>query len=94
MSTKKPRSAQFKLKVALAALRGKQTIAEICSINKVNESLVHKWKKQLVDGGISVFSSSSSKSSLKSHEKELSKLYEKIGQLTIERDFLKKNLEK
>lgn len=92
MSTRKPRSPKFKLKVALAALSGKQTIAEICQHYEVAESAVHKWKRQLQEEGDSIFSGSKKDTSKQSAEKEQAKLYEKIGQLTIERDFLKKNL--
>lgn len=93
MSTKKPRSTKFKLKVALTALRGKQTIADICQEYGVAESMVHKWKRQLLDGGESIFESSKKTNPKQLFEKERAKLYEKIGQLTVERDFLKKNLE-
>ena len=93
MSTKKSRSPKFKLKIALAAIKGKQTISEICILHKVAESLVHKWRKQLLEQGEAAFPSSTPKASKKLQEKEIAKLYEKIGQLTIERDFLKKNLD-
>lgn len=92
MSVRKPRSPKFKLKVALAALSGKQTIAEICQQYEVAESVVHKWKRRLQDEGEAVFTGAKKSTSTKDAEKELAKLYEKIGQLTIERDFLKKNL--
>ena len=92
MSTKKPRSAQFKFKVAMAALRGKQTVTEICQTYEVASSLVHKWKKQLIDHGEAAFQPSDTSTTVKHQEKEMAQLYEKIGQLTIERDFLKKVL--
>lgn len=92
MSTKQPRSAAFKLKVALAALSGKETIVEICQRHQVAESLVHKWKKQLLEHGASIFSPSKDLAKEKRKEQELSRLYEKLGQLTVERDFLKKSL--
>lgn len=92
MSTKQPRSASFKLKVALAALSGKETIVEICQHYKVSESLVHKWKKQLLEHGASIFNQGNASAKEKKKEKELSRLYEKLGQLTVERDFLKKSL--
>ena len=92
MSTRKPRSPKFKLKVALEALSGKQTIAEISQQYEVAESAIHKWKRQLQDDGETVFIGSKKATPAKDTEKELAKLYAKIGQLTIERDFLKKNL--
>jgi len=92
MSTKKTRSPKFKLKVALAAIGGKQTIADICQEYNIAESVVHKWKRKLLDEGEAVFTGPTKATTKQSTEKELAKLYEKIGQLTIERDFLKKNL--
>jgi len=95
MSTKKPRSPQFKLKVVLAALSGKETISEICQRFEVAESLVHKWRKQLLEEGEQIFAKSSDKGTdkqLQAKNKEIEKLYNKVGRLTIERDFLKKNL--
>lgn len=92
MSTKQPRSASFKLKIALAALSGKETIVEICQRHKVAESLVHKWKKQLLEHGASIFNSGRGATQAKQKEEELARLYEKLGQLTVECDFLKKSL--
>jgi transposase-like protein len=61
MSAKKPRSPEFKLKVVLAALSGKETVSEICQRFEVAESLVHKWRKQLLEHGDQIFSISSDK---------------------------------
>ncbi|PCH56367.1 MAG: hypothetical protein COC15_03210 [Legionellales bacterium] len=79
-----------KFKVALAALTGEK-LSDICSRYEVSSSLVHKWKKQLKDQGSVVFSQSK-QTVESSHTKELSKLYERIGKLTTELDFLKKVL--
>lgn len=68
MSTKNPRSASFKFKVALAALSGKQTMAEICQTYQVAESVVYKWKKQLLDKGEEAFSKPALRSSSKKQE--------------------------
>lgn len=95
MSTKKPRSAKFKLQVVLATLSGKETISEICQRFEVAESLVHKWRKQLLEAGEQIFAKPSDKGidkQLQAKDKEIEKLYNKVGRLTIERDFLKKNL--
>ena len=88
------RSAAFKRKVALEAIREKKTINEIASAFDVHPVQVGKWKKQLLDGIDSIFESSSKK------KKELQEktdneiyLHEKIGRLTVELDWLKKKLE-
>ena len=85
---KKSHSAGLKYKVALAALTG-QKIVDICSRYEVAESLVHKWKKQLNEEGSSVFSSSKKAAELSS-EQENAKLYKRIGELSMEVEFLKK----
>lgn len=84
----------FKFKVALASLKGDMTITEVCKTYDVAASLVHKWKKQLLEQGADVFSKDkSNKVVTKAHEEEAEKLYQKIGRLTVERDFLKKSWE-
>lgn len=85
---KKVHSAGVKFKVALAAITG-QPIADICKQYEVAESLVHKWKKQLKEQGSSVFSQPQ-KAAQALHEHELAKLYQRIGQLSTELEFLKK----
>ena len=90
---RKSYSEQFKFKVAVAALKNDATITEICRRYEVAESLVHQWKKQLLENGAAAFMKELRKGNIEPAEKKISKLYEKIGQLTVERDFLKKNWE-
>ena len=94
MSQKKQWSASAKFEISLCAIKGEMTLNTICQRYKVAPSLVHKWKKQLLEQGGHVFEN---QDKLSNHEvKELkqkqSKLYEKIGQLTVERDVLKKSV--
>jgi len=84
---KKTHSAMVKFKVALAALTGKP-IVDICKQYEVAESLVHKWKKQLQEDGTIIFVKN--KSEKEAYEQETAKLYQQIGRLTTEVDFLKK----
>ncbi|MBL4773573.1 MAG: transposase [Alcanivoracaceae bacterium] len=79
-----------KFKVALSALTGEK-LSDICSRYEVSSSLVHKWKKQLKEQGSEIFNKNK-QTVESSHTKELSKLYERIGQLTTELEFLKKVL--
>lgn len=88
---KKTHSALEKFKVALAAITG-QPIAEICKQYEIAESLVHKWKKQLKEEGAKIFSQNTKKQK-ESQEMEVCKLYQRIGQLTTELEFLKKVVE-
>jgi transposase len=80
-----------KFKVALSALTG-QPIVDICKQYEVAESLVHKWKKILKENGGLVFSNQN-KQQKNDDDYEKAKLYQKIGQLTTELEFLKKVVE-
>lgn len=92
---RKKYTAGFKFKVALAAAREDRTVIEICREFEVAQSLVHKWKKELLNHGAEVFADTRKvRRQETDHESKLSKLYEKVGQLTVERDYLKKTWDK
>lgn len=87
----KKHTPEFKAKVALAAIRGEKTIAEISAQYGVHASAIHKWKRKLLDSAIAIFASSNSSNKPDAlSEAVISDLYEKIGQLMVERDFLSK----
>jgi transposase-like protein len=86
---KKSHPASLKFKVALAALTG-QPVVDICKQYEIAESLVHRWKKYLKDNGTAVFQSVSKGDD--SGQEEMDKLYQRIGKLTTELEFLKKIL--
>lgn len=84
-------SAEFKAKVALEALRGELTTAQLASKHSIHQTMVSEWKRQAVDGLTAVFSGrSDAEQTAKSTEAEVEKLHAKIGQLLVERDFLAK----
>lgn len=89
MSSRKNYSPAFKAKVALAALSGEKTSAELTSEYGVHSTMINKWKKQLCDNAPGVFSGEIKIEEAK-REKEIHELHAKIGQLTVERDFLAK----
>ena len=91
MTTRRRFTADFKAKVALEALRGDKTIQEISARHKVHPNQVSAWKRQAVDGLGSVFSNGPDKARM---DHEVHDLHAKIGQLTVERDFLAKGLKR
>jgi len=91
VNMRKTYNAMLKFKVALLALTG-QPIADICKQYKIAESLVHKWEKRLKDKGSIVFSQSDKQKKVQ-NETEVANLYQRIGQLTTELEFLKKVVE-
>lgn len=87
--TRKRYSAEFKARVALEAIRGEMTMAQLVAKHGVHQTLINAWKRQAVDGMAAVFSGKTEAVEA-SRESELEKLHAKIGQLVVERDFLRK----
>lgn len=84
------RTAAFKKKVALDALREDKTLGQLASQHGVHPMQVSKWKKELIDGADTIFENKRSRKKEEIVSRE--ELERKIGQLTIELDFLKKRL--
>ena len=91
MHKKKAHSAAFKYEVSIAAIRGDQTQAQISSKYEIHSTQITSWKKQALEAIKQMFASklAPDKRDL-SDQKEKAKLYEEIGRLKVELDWLKK----
>jgi transposase-like protein len=82
-------AASFKFKVALEAVIGMRTISQIASEYEVHPTLVRNWKKQLLEEGAEVFTTKGKREEREQAEQE-AQLYEQIGRLKMELEWLKK----
>jgi transposase len=90
MKTRRKRySAEFKAKVALEAIRGDLTLAELGAKHGIPHTMIAAWKRQAVEGMSATFSTAGEMAKATT-EADLDKLHVKIGQLVVERDFLAK----
>ena len=87
--TRKTHAAAFKAQVALAALKGDKTVNELASQYAVHPTLIHAWKKQLLGGAEDLFDNGSKPAAI-DHEALQAQLYEQIGRLKMELDWVKK----
>lgn len=83
-------SSSFKAKVALAAVRGERTVAELAEQYDVHPNQIADWNQRLVEGAQDVFGGHAVET--QHNEQEVEKLHAKIGQLAMENDFLSKVL--
>lgn len=95
MSKKQRRkfSGDFKLKVILEALRERSTLTELSQKHDLHANQISNWKGDFLEKAKSVMDSKSSRQAVGGHEKELQRLYAKIGRLQMENDFLKKKFQ-
>lgn len=82
---RKQHSAQFKAKVALAALQNEETTAQLASRFDIHPTMISTWKRQLLDSAADLFDKN--QKSRKQVEGQLDELYRQIGQLKVENDF-------
>ncbi len=88
---RKNHDAAFKAKAALELVKGLRTVNEIASEHGLHPNLLTRWKKQLLEGLPEIFSSSTNvQRKEKEYEELIARLYQKIGQLEVELDWLKK----
>jgi transposase-like protein len=87
--SRKQHSPAFKAKVALEAIREDATVAELAAKYQIHPTLIHTWKKQLLEGAMEVFEKGRKKSEPEIDQQEL---FRQIGQLKVENDFLSRGL--
>lgn len=89
MSKRRSFSAEFKARVALEALSGAHTLAELSAKHNVHPNMIAQWKRKAQQSLPELFSKKADRSEA-ARDAELKELHAKIGQLTVERDFLAK----
>ncbi len=92
MTIRKQYRPDFKARVALEALKGEQTISELASRFGVHPTMIHQWKKALLDGAVEIFQRGRAGVEPEADAGQLKNLHAKIGELTVERDFLEQGL--
>ncbi len=89
--SRRKHSPAFKAKVAMEAVKGEETIAQLASRFEVHPSQVRKWKREMEAGVAGIFGGDRGQNQ-KDDEALVAKLYQEIGQLKVERDFLERKL--
>ena len=89
--SRRKHSPSFKAKVALEVLKGEHTIAELASQYEVHPNQIHQWKKALTEGAAGIFGNAPGYKQ-KDNKDLINRLYQQIGQLKVEKDFLESRL--
>ncbi len=87
---RKQYSPEFKAKVALAAIKNEETVAQLAARYEVHPTVIHTWKRNLLDGAANLFANGQKKND--QTEAKVDELYRHIGKLKVERDFLSRKL--
>jgi transposase-like protein len=91
MRKRRNHDAGFKVRVALEAVKGERTVSELAAEYGVHPTMIHQWKKSLLDGAADIFERGSKKSA-EVDEETVRSLHAKIGELAVANDFLSRKL--
>ncbi len=92
MSKRKKHNPEFKAKVALEALKGEHTVSELASRFGVHPTMIHQWKRALLEGASGVFERGGKRHVPVVDEAAVKELHAKIGELAVANDFLERKL--
>jgi len=91
MSKRKQHHPEFKAKVALEALKGEETVSELASRFGIHPTMIHQWKRALLEGASGVFERGGKKPP-EVDDATVKELHAKIGELAMAKDFLERKL--
>ena len=91
MSKRKQHAPEFKAKVALEALKGEETAAELASRFGVHPTMIHQWKRALLEGASGVFERGGRRTP-EIDDEQVKELHAKIGELAVANSFLERKL--
>ena len=92
MSKRRNHDAAFKARVALEALKGERTVSELSSAYEVHPTMIHQWKKSLLEGAAGIFERGGKAAAAAVAEDTVRDLHAKIGELAVANDFLSRKL--
>lgn len=92
MKKRRNHDAGFKARVALEAVKGERTVSELAAEYGVHPTMIHQWKKALLDGAADIFERGGTKPAVEVDEKAVRSLHAKIGELAVANDCLSRKL--
>ena len=92
MRKRRNHDAGFKARVALEAVKGERTVSELAAEYGVHPTMIHQWKKALLDGAADIFERGGRKPVSEMDEETVRSLHAKIGELVVANDFLSRKL--
>jgi transposase len=92
MPKRRNHEAGFKARVALEAVKGERTVSELAADHGVHPTMIHQWKKALLEGAADIFERGGKKKAAEVDEEMVRELHAKIGELAVANDFLSRKL--